>query len=815
MSEPIQSRVSESNSDYQIGSHEVSDNFVPLGEGADGVEFKLETAAVFKQLADEMYKSLEAGFREPTTNAVTAVLNLERQYDSSVNLTEPQIEFTLIIENDELTLLIEDHGIGIKKEVLENILSYIGRSSIRDEGDLGGQYGMGFLALFKPVGIENGFFMFTNSVESNEDSIRGVWNSKGFTYDTKEVLEPRKNGTDHGTLFELPLKSEISKSEVNEWIERNAKFARVPISYKQIDESGNVLREKLYDTTTLTEHYEDSDSIIFSRETEYYNAYVTTESNSRTILLDVPVSRGTNISLPYGNLDIRFKDENGIITEGEHTGLTPVHDDEYASMDTERQEKYIPRSELTEGDIPLPSPTGTRDSLTKSRDYWNFIETEFRDDITQKMSECLQQVQQDKSFQSLSDTEYEFVVNGLCSSIKRRHKSSPQRFGRKIHELFDINLSNEFSEKLISMFDTVFEYDPNTPLGSGYKRKHGRKRGKQSVWRVGVDAEQVFMARSVNASRAKVVWDDDSSNRVIEVDSASDYEIYQQLFGWKKLTSIKRSTLDEFDISASVKSEFLKEFGTNSSTSRGDNITVRLKNRTLSVTLEKLYETITNTSDTDEKVTLSTYKSFKELVLFPTTSDKKISNFYSLATSDLAIARCSKSASDLLTETPWCVTIDEYESRSNPTVFETPEGNIDITGMENIIFHIMDSYEWGELMTPQKYPVVTGYVRNRWNYTNETDLTYVPIQPDKYESIKHMNLRDDVKILTSNEIKGVRGANSVSYSNIAELYLKAINESDRSMDEDVTSLLEGIRSYKMKHKTETRAVFKIIDEFTN
>lgn len=72
------------------------------------------------------------------------------------------------------------------------------------------------------------------------------------------------------------------------------------------------------------------------------------------------------------------------------------------------------------------------------------------------------------------------------------------------------------------------------------------------------------------------------------------------------------------------------------------------------------------------------------------------------------------------------------------------------------------------------------------------------MQPNKYEGTKHVNLRDDIKILISNETNHIRVANSVSYSNIVGLYLNAINDSDRNMDENLTSLLEGIHSSKIK-----------------
>jgi|APHM01.1.fsa_nt_gi hypothetical protein len=89
------------------------------------------------------------------------------------------------------------------------------------------------------------------------------------------------------------------------------------------------------------------------------------------------------------------------------------------------------------------------------------------------------------------------------------------------------------------------------------------------------------------------------------------------------------------------------------------------------------------------------------------------------------------------------------------------------------------------------------------------------MQPNKYEGTKHVNLRDDIKILISNETNHIRRANSISHSNISGLYLNAISESERNMDENLTSLLEGIHSSKIKHKTQTRAMFNIINELTD
>lgn len=89
------------------------------------------------------------------------------------------------------------------------------------------------------------------------------------------------------------------------------------------------------------------------------------------------------------------------------------------------------------------------------------------------------------------------------------------------------------------------------------------------------------------------------------------------------------------------------------------------------------------------------------------------------------------------------------------------------------------------------------------------------MQPNKYEGTRYLNLRDDIQILISNETNDTRRANSTSHSNISGLYLKAISESERNMDENVALLLEGIHSSKIKHKTQTRAVFNIIDQLTD
>lgn len=134
------------------------------------------------------------------------------------------------------TLVIQDNGIGIEYERLDKVLTEIGRSSSYKQGDEAGQFGMGFISVFKLVGMDGGVTMKTRSRETDE-VIAGVFTNAGFNrYEDLETAE-----TPYGTRFEIPVKDDISASELDSWVKELCQFTRVNVAYERVNCNGTVV----------------------------------------------------------------------------------------------------------------------------------------------------------------------------------------------------------------------------------------------------------------------------------------------------------------------------------------------------------------------------------------------------------------------------------------------------------------------------------------------------------------------------------------------------------------------------------------------
>lgn len=200
-----------SEEDYQIGVHDI-DTTGSITDEKNVIEFEFEPEAVFKRLADDVYQSAEAGIREPLMNSITAV---RRAFGD--DLDEGVIRFT-VKRGEQTTIQIRDNGVGITEGVLNEILTVVGRSSVRDDGNLTGQYGVGFLASYKLVGPDGGFMMTTNPRESEEGPYSGLFKPGTFEPNTEGHLPQMLDEDEYGTVFEFYTKRGIDADDIFRWV---------------------------------------------------------------------------------------------------------------------------------------------------------------------------------------------------------------------------------------------------------------------------------------------------------------------------------------------------------------------------------------------------------------------------------------------------------------------------------------------------------------------------------------------------------------------------------------------------------------------
>ncbi|MDR0804613.1 MAG: molecular chaperone HtpG [Oscillospiraceae bacterium] len=118
-------------------------------------EFKAESKKLLEMMINSIYTHKEIFLRELISNASDA---LDKAYINALGsdkpLTRDELEVKITPDETARTLVIEDNGIGMTQEELENNLGIIAKSgsldfkSANSENDIIGQFGVGFYSAF-------------------------------------------------------------------------------------------------------------------------------------------------------------------------------------------------------------------------------------------------------------------------------------------------------------------------------------------------------------------------------------------------------------------------------------------------------------------------------------------------------------------------------------------------------------------------------------------------------------------------------------------------------------------------------------------
>lgn len=792
---------------YQVGARELSDEFVDFGDDTETVRFRMEADAVFDQIANRMYESNSAALREGLTNAYATTITAEREFNIDRMLNP--VEVTAVKDESEIQLSIEDFGEGITRDVLNEVLSYIGRGNKRVKGDVAGQHGIGFLAFYKLIEPTSAFYMFTNPRKSGEDAYSAAWNSKGCSIDHNGVLPKKKTGDNYGTRFELFIDStakNISLVDIGTWVDNLAKFSRVPVTYTTKNTTNGNTSTMSYEPQALTELYSD-DIPYLSIETKYFSAYCTPESDSRTILLDVPVKRNAYANVLYGTIDIRFNNENGIIISGPNEGLTPVTQSEYSDLTDSEKERHILYSELHEDDISLPKPTGTRDTLNESADFWNHLVTTFNTQFRRYVSESFNSVTREHlcNISRSNLKQLNTIYRELYENRDSWRKMDISLVHRKVNRKYDVTIPTEIASIFRDLNTVVTQLDP----GKTNPTQYDKKRVREPTRAIEISSsKQTYMGVSINPQRSTVVWEDSQDNHIVKLESADVYDLYEDILGWKKLTTVKKSTLNEFDISESTKNEFLSRFGNSEVVQNTQSSLVIRCDTTYRATVRDIESALQSAEDGHSRITITRHCTPATLVLFPDSTDTLISNHYSLATNDLAIARCSEADSNRLTQYTNCCTIDEFKNSSENIWVDSNHGLINANNSDKpVLIHIV-SQQLKKRLENERLTNEIATILRKNHYSAQEDIYYVCISPkDTYTMIPLM-ANESVQFVSSNTNSLNTAVTATQSMPEAKLYALAVSKCT-SLDSTIINLV-----CDMRHRTlraNTTAVIDLID----
>lgn len=661
-----------SEEDYQIGVHDIDTSGTITDE--DGVkEFEFEAEAVFKRLADDVYETAEAGIREPLMNSITAV----RKAFGEDNLDNGIIKFT-VKRGERPTVRIRDNGIGITQDVLDDVLMVIGRSSVRDDGKLTGQYGMGFLASYKLVGPEGGFLMTTNPRNSQEGSYSGLFRPGAFEENTEGHLPQMLDDNEYGTVFEYHLKKGISTNDIFEWVEKHARWSPVPVIYEELDRNGKEIRNEDFYTGELSDRYGDSPYVSY--EDKFFEIATSPDATGETVLISSPMnmndSEKLSNHLSSWDVDVRLKYENGIVIRGDNQGLAPVNKSEYSSMSSRRQEKYIPRGELLSGDITLPSPIGTREKLESNDDFIEYanekIRKEFRkvldnvvtsfdpesdefDNLNRQEQHCL------SYFAELfrDDTYVRFL--DYTPSAKLHLDSKKKKIASK---LTDVTSSNFDSDDKIVEFIDMIGTKVSTETTNGEKdRKH-----VHNVVNMSDHIDKIYMCVSKGTWKYDAVKESGFQALIVSIKSSDMYEPLSEHFGW---TPLKTIDVDEAKSNLGLSEsqiEDMRGVTTSSKPVEDKEVTIHKRRGTKNFIASKVKSGFGKRILDNKQI----------LVLFPRGFDENLTDNRTLAKGRVSIASCSKDMKEYLTKKDNIVTYKDYADWALKMRIMTNEGEMTI-----------------------------------------------------------------------------------------------------------------------------------------
>ena len=223
-------------------------------------QFKAESKRLLDLMINSIYTNKEIFLRELISNASDAMdkLYYKSLTDKNININKEDLIIKLSVDKNNNTLTIEDKGIGMNAEELENNLGTIAQSGSfafknenekKDNVDIIGQFGVGFYSAFmvskevevisKPYGAEKAY----------------TWKSKGAEgYTIEETTKE-----DFGTTIILHIKDDVEEEKYSDFlgeyrikgiVKRYSDYIRYPIKMdvtkKELKEgSENEYEEKI------------------------------------------------------------------------------------------------------------------------------------------------------------------------------------------------------------------------------------------------------------------------------------------------------------------------------------------------------------------------------------------------------------------------------------------------------------------------------------------------------------------------------------------------------------------------------------------
>lgn len=650
---------------------------------------KLNRSEMVRRNSTDQYKSAEAVPRELISNSVGGIrLAKAKNY---INENEGQIKIKLIEVDGRWKFVLQDNGIGLTEQKLEN-LREMGVSEFRNDDTVTGKYGIGFYAIFKALPEDGQFILESISRETGYKSTC-IWKLNG----RKQIPQDPDLGSemDFGTKISLILKSDLDIDDMIEWVTRHARASRELVTV-EIDREDSETEVTEYPHLDVIDSVKEETQIHYSLDNEYVSVIAGPDIREDVFVLDNAMDLNRRIHVPW-NVSMRIHTEESTIAfsdEREKIGLKVIETSMYESLHPDDKNEYIPKENLEDSDIITPSPTGSRDSLSHVDQFVDYLQQEVKTYIGNE----LKRINANIPNITQNDLALLYSVFGVC-----------QRYS-DIKTAFDTDgyISRNNVAKFLELLELntkVVETSLNINEHKKYCRKPEEYKYISPSWLATKSLNsdlRVYMCIGVNDLKSKVVRNMDGDYIIIEVDGAEDYKRFNY-DNWMKLKDISLSNIEDYELSAEVVAEIQEE---RSKTEERQNETQKLTVRNGTDRLKSMNKV--TLSDLKLYVGSSTKKiagdyTLNKLVLFPDGGSEKVSDHYTLGGEKVGVAKCSdEEAEELFAANENIISYEEYYQSSLEKTYYNGNG-VKKSGKQlsdvhsDVIVLLLDESSFGDL----------------------------------------------------------------------------------------------------------------------
>lgn len=618
---------------------------------------------------------------------------------------DPTIEVSLF--RDDREIHIEDNGIGMTAEELNEAYNYTGNSGAKLESDTGGMFGAGELTFGNFTGKDGGMTLVTRTRRSNADEL-DYEGHKMYVYLGGMNPMPNEEIPDDfkGTRKEIPiLPSEDGGPKLHKfdgWVEEYADTLRVPVLYREFENGETPVKEE-YGGQSIIEKFSDEDGneppVVVDRPGEFtavagpdVNVGRISYNDHRpdTWLVSMPIERNTKAKVKsFWKVGIQIHNEQRMCVAGPHRGMLKENVDD-------------PHPD----DVFTPQPTGTRDQLEKDSDnkqFFRYVSSVIKEHELAETKEIVSKmIEADDPIDVVRENpeDWQLFHRMVDYHGVRRTKTSMRKFKKfvKDNDAFPSiswvqnngpKTKEELAiEKIFRLFDTVSHAPADVRIGRG-SQKGSRKSDPIGDILAKAPVENIYMAASTGGkfkSKRRVVKATHDNWDVIVVKNSAGYSKYENLgFKYLKEVPVTKSDDHDYNIPEKVHERNKKTKKTSKSQKKAKTIEERIlkiRDSDRNKSIDKRWDLSRVVDNLQGHRTING----KPLVLFPGGKDyENISDHYGVR-SYAAIASCNQKEYKYIADRvpdESVFTYEEFRDWSLSTVIATEKGGRQVRDLMN------------------------------------------------------------------------------------------------------------------------------------